>query len=181
MGPIAGLHELEGLLFGLEEVNVVALRAAWHMENLLANLPMIRSQGINGGAIKGNEKFPMIATVDIAEKAAQHLIRREFTGHTIETALGPEDVSMNEATRVLGTALGLPDLPYVEFPPEGVKAALLDAGMPEEVAWLLVEGQLAINEGLVMDGVQAHRRDDHTHPARRFLMSALPDEFIHIT
>jgi hypothetical protein len=57
VGPIAGLHELEGLLVGLEGANVLSLRAAWHMENLLANLPMIQEQKINGapsGAITGS-------------------------------------------------------------------------------------------------------------------------------
>jgi len=31
VGPVAGLHELEELLFGLEDANVLSLRAAWHM------------------------------------------------------------------------------------------------------------------------------------------------------
>src|SRR5919198_2793608 len=132
VGPIAGLHELEELLFGLEEANVLSLRAAWHFENLLASLPMIREQRINGSAIRGDLVFPMIATVDIAERAARHLLNQDFTGHTVETVLGPQDVSMEEATRALGAALGIPDLPYVQFPPEGVKAALQGIGMSEE-------------------------------------------------
>ena len=68
VGMVAGLHELEGLLFRLEDANVLSLRAAWHMENLLASLPMIKEQKINGSAIKGDHRFPMIATVDIAER-----------------------------------------------------------------------------------------------------------------
>jgi uncharacterized protein YbjT (DUF2867 family) len=58
VGPVAGLHELEGLLFELEDANVLLLRAAWHMENLLANLPMIQEQKINGSTIKGDHRFP---------------------------------------------------------------------------------------------------------------------------
>ncbi|HYT81353.1 MAG TPA: hypothetical protein VEQ37_19300 [Actinomycetota bacterium] len=81
------------------------------------------------------------------------LFSRDFTGHTGETFLGPEDVSMNEATRALGVALGIPDLPYVEFPPEGVKAALQSIGMSEEFASLLVESQIAINDGRILGGV----------------------------
>jgi uncharacterized protein YbjT (DUF2867 family) len=174
VGPIAGLHELEELLFGLEEANVLSLRAAWHFENLLASLPMIREQKINGGAVKGDHKFPMMATVDIAERAAQHLLHRDFTGHSVETVLGPEDVTMREATSALGAALGIPELPYVEFPPEGVKAALQGAGMSEEVASLIVESQIAINENRVMDEVE--RTAESTTPTRLedFLKGALP-------
>jgi uncharacterized protein YbjT (DUF2867 family) len=173
VGMVAGLHELEGLLFALEGANVLSLRAAWHMENLLASLPMIEQQKINGSAIKGDHRFPMIAAVDIAERAAGHLLHRDFTGHTIETILGPEDRSMNEATLALGAVLGMPELPYVEFPPEGVKAALQGIGISEEVASLIAELQIAINENRVMDEVQ--RTLESTTPTRleEFLKSAL--------
>jgi uncharacterized protein YbjT (DUF2867 family) len=134
------------------------------MENLLASIPMIQWQKINGSAVKGDLRFPMIATMDIAERAARHLLERDFAGHSVETILGPEDRSMNEATRALGEVLGIPDLPYVEFPPEGVKAALQGIGMSEEFASLLVESQIAINEGLVMDGVE--RTPEGTTPTR---------------
>jgi uncharacterized protein YbjT (DUF2867 family) len=173
VGPVAGLHEIEELLFGLAGTNVLSLRAAWHMENLLASLPMIQNQTINGSAIRGDHPFPMMATVDIAHKAAQHLLNLDFAGHTVETILGPEDVSMNEATRALGAALGIPDLPYVEFPPEGVKMALQGIGMSEEAASLVVESQIAINEDRVLDGVE--RTAETTTPTRldAFLRGAM--------
>ena len=164
VGQVAGLHELEVLLFGLEDANVLSLRAAWHMENLLASIPMIREQKMNGSAIRGDLRFPMIATVDIAERAAGHLLHLDFTGHTVETVLGPEDMSMNEATRALGAALGMPELPYIEFFPEGVKAALQGIGMSAEFASLLVESQIAINENRLMEGAQ--RTAESTTPTR---------------
>jgi uncharacterized protein YbjT (DUF2867 family) len=173
VGPVVGLHEIEVLLFALEDAAVLALRAAWHMENLLLNIPMIQQQKINGSAVKGDHRHPMIATVDIAHRAAEHLLKRDFAGHTIETLLGPEDVSMNEATRALGAALGIADLAYVEFPPEGMLAALQGAGMSAEFASLLVESQIAINEDRVMDGLR--RTAENTTPTRldQFLKSAL--------
>lgn len=173
VGQVGGLHELEELLFGLEHANVLSLRAAWHMENLLAAIPMAQKQRINGSAIKGDLRFPMIATVDIAERAATHLLRRDFSGHTVEMILGPEDVSMEQATRALGAALGIPDLRYVQFPPEGVRTALQGVGMSEEFASLLVESQIALNEGRVLEGVERTR--DSTTPTRlqEFLKGAL--------
>lgn len=173
VGPAAGLHELEELLFGLDGVNVLSLRAAWHMENLLANLPMIQEQKINGSAIRGDHRFPMIATADIGETAARHLLDRDFTGHTVETIVGPEDLSMSEATRSLGAALGVPDLPYVEFPPEGVKAALQGVGMSEEAASLLVELQIAINEDRLMGGTERPVETTTTTRLDAFLRAAL--------
>ncbi len=172
VGQVVGLHELEELLFGLEDANVLSLRAAWHMENLLVALPMVKEQKMNGSAVKGDLRLSMIATVDIAERAARHLLHRDFTGHTVQTVLGPEDRSMSEATQALGEALGIPDVPYVEFPPEDVKAALQGIGMSEEFASLLVESQIAINENRIAGG---ERTTENTTPTRleEFLTGAL--------
>jgi uncharacterized protein YbjT (DUF2867 family) len=152
-GPPAGLHEYEELLFGLDDTNVLVLRAASYMDYLLANMPLIQSQHINGSAIAGDLKFPMIATRDVAREAAARLVRRDFTGHGAKMLLGPEDVSMREATRAIGSMLGMPELPYVEFPPDDMKGALIGAGMSEEAASLIVDMQLAISDGRFFDGV----------------------------
>jgi uncharacterized protein YbjT (DUF2867 family) len=174
VGPVAGLHQLEELLFGLEEANVLSLRAAMHMEqNLLGAIPMITEQKMNGGVIKSDLRFPMIATIDIAERAARHLVDRDFVGHTVETILGPDDVTMNEVSLALGAALRIPDLPYVEFPPDGVRAALQGAGMSEEFASLLVEMQLAVNEGRMMDEVQRTAETTTPTSVQEFLRTAL--------
>ena len=172
-GPPAGLREFEKQLFELEDINVLVLRSAFYMDYLLANLPLIQSQKINGSAIRGDLKFPMIATQDVAREAAERLVRRDFTGHQVKTLLGPEDVSMREATRVIGALLGQPELPYIEFPPADMKGALLAAGMSEEAASLLVDMQLALNEGRPFDGVQ--RTTEATTPTRleEYLKNAL--------
>jgi uncharacterized protein YbjT (DUF2867 family) len=173
VGPPAGLHEFEERLFELEDANVLILRSAFYMDNLLTNLPLIKSQKINGSAIRGDLRFPMIATQDVAREAAERLMRRDFTGHQIKTLLGPEDVGMREATGVLGSLLGLPELPYVEFPPDNLKDALMGAGMSEEAASQLVDMQLALNEGHPFDEVQ--RTAEASTPTRleEYLENAL--------
>ena len=146
-GPPAGLRELEQRLSRLEGTGVLVLRSGFYMENLLAGLPVIQSQQLNGSAVDGEVPIPMIATRDVAEAAAARLLRGDVTGHQVEVLLGPEDVTMSAATRAIGDRLGLPDLPYVQFPPEGVRAALGGAGLSEEAAALLVDMQLAMNRG----------------------------------
>jgi uncharacterized protein YbjT (DUF2867 family) len=175
-GPPAGLHEFEQRLSELENANVLVLRCALYMDYLLANLPLIRSQKINGSAIRGDLKIPMVATQDVAQEAAERLIRGDFAGHQVTLLLGPEDVSLREATGAIGALLGLPDLPYVQFPPADMKSALLAAGMSEEVASLLVDMQLALNEGRPFGGIQ--RTAESTTPTRieTFLRHALIPE-----
>lgn len=146
-GPPAGLHALERAVSGLPRANVLILRSAFYMDYLLANVPLMRAQHINGSAIGGDVPLPMIATSDVAEEAAERLVHRDFTGVQAKLLFGPEDVSMRDATMAIGVRLGMPELPYVQFPPEQLTTALTGAGMSHEAATQLVEMQLALNEG----------------------------------
>jgi uncharacterized protein YbjT (DUF2867 family) len=144
-GPAAGLQELEQRLSALPDRSVLLLRSPFYMENLLAGIPLIQAQGVNGSAVDGDLELPMIATRDVAAEAAERLLRRDFRGRRAKLLVGPEDVSLRAATRALGQRLGLPDLAYVQFPPDGVRAALRGAGMSEEGAAQMVELQLGLN------------------------------------
>ena len=163
-GPPAGLYEFEQLLSELEALNVLVLRSGPYMDYLLANLPLIQSQKINGSALKGDLRIPMVATQDVAREAAERLVRRDFAGRESKSLLGPQDVTMLEATRAIGSLLGEPNLPYVEFPPDGVKRALVQTGMSEEAASEIVAMQVALNEGRQLAGVQ--RTPQSTTPTR---------------
>ena len=154
-GPAAGLRELERGLSGLPDRSVLVLRSPFYMENLLAGIPLIQAQGINGSAIDADLELPMIATGDVAAEAAGRLLGRDFSGHRVKLLVGPEDVSLRAATRALGQRLGLPDLAYVQFPPDGVRAALRGAGMSEEGAAQMVELQLALNRSGPFSAVRA--------------------------
>lgn len=117
----------------------------------------------------------MVATVDVAREAAERLIKRDFIGHEVKLLLGPKDVTMYEATQAIGERLGMPDLPYVEFPPDGVKGALIGAGMSEQVAGLIVDMQLALSDGVYFSDVR--RTAESTTPTRLedFLSRALSE------
>ena len=44
----------------------------------------------------------MIATKDIARVAMGHLLERDFSGKVVRELLGPRDVSLSEATQIIG-------------------------------------------------------------------------------
>ncbi len=86
------------------------------MEYLLMNIPMIKNNNMAGSAIRGDLKFAMIATRDIAAFAAEQLLKRDFTDKSVRDLLGQRDVSMEEAIAVIGSMIGKPGLKYVQFP-----------------------------------------------------------------
>jgi uncharacterized protein YbjT (DUF2867 family) len=148
-GPIAGLHAQEKRLRGLPRVNVLILRPAYFFENFYATLGLVRQQGINGGAVAPDIRFPMIATRDIADVAAQALRRRDWTGVIVRELLGARDLTFAEATRILGARIGKPDLQYVQFPYADFTSSLIQMGISQNVAGLYAEMARAINEGKV--------------------------------
>jgi len=148
-GPILGLHELETKIDTLGDAAVIHLRPAYFMENHVWSIPVIRSQGVSGSRIRGDVPIPMIATKDIAEGAARLFLEGIFTGHSIRYLLGPRDLTMSEATRILGESIGKPDLKYVQFPEEEARKAMLGMGMSRSVAETLLEMQRAFNAGKI--------------------------------
>jgi uncharacterized protein YbjT (DUF2867 family) len=148
-GPILGLHDLETWLGTLKEAEVVCLRPAYFMENHLWNIPLIRNQGINGSPIRADVPLPMIATEDIADATARMFVEGKFHGHAVRYLLGPRDLTMTEATRILGEAIGIPGLKYVQFPEEEARKALAGAGMSASVIEAMLEMQRGFNVGII--------------------------------
>lgn len=148
-GPILGLHDLESRLSALKEAEVVCLRPAYFMENLLWSIPLIRNQGINGSPIRPDVPIPMIATEDIAAATARLFIEGIFHGHAVRYLLGPRDLTMTEATRILGEAIGKPGLRYVQFSEEDARKSMAGAGMSGSVLDSMLEMQRGFNAGII--------------------------------
>jgi uncharacterized protein YbjT (DUF2867 family) len=119
------------------------------MENTLANIGLIKQRGINGGAVKADLPLPMIAARDVGAYAAKRLQALDFTGKSVQELLGQRDVTWNEITRIIGDAIGKPDLRYVQFPYEDAINGMASMGIPRHVAEAFVELAKAANDGLM--------------------------------
>jgi uncharacterized protein YbjT (DUF2867 family) len=148
-GPILGLHRMEEKLNTIRHLNVLHLRPAYFMENTLAQISVIQKFGAVGGIIKGDVKFPMIATKDIGVVAAEKLERRDFTDISTHELLGPHDISMNEAAKIIGAGIGKPGLSYMEAPVPMFVMGLRQAGLSANMAELIAEMCLSVNTGVL--------------------------------
>jgi uncharacterized protein YbjT (DUF2867 family) len=147
-GPIKSLYDQEQRLNRLENVNILHLRPANYMENLLMNIDLIRSKGIMGGAIRGDLKMAMIATGDIAKVAADCLVKRNFAAKSGKDLLGQRDLTMEEAAKNIGEKIGKPDLQYITFPYDDAYKGMVASGLSDDVSRLFVEMSKGLNDGL---------------------------------
>ena len=146
-GVIDGLADQEKRLNAIAGLNVVHLRPASFMENLAFTIEPIRSMGVVGTPLDGAAKGPMIATADIATKAAELLRERGFTGKQALELLGERDISMADVTAALQKALGRPELKYVQFSYEAAKSAMISMGFSEDAAERMIIMYRAANSG----------------------------------
>jgi uncharacterized protein YbjT (DUF2867 family) len=117
------------------------------MENTLGQVGAIRAMGFTGGPLRPDLKIAMIATRDIGAVIAEALIQLDFKGKQTRELLGPRDVTMVEVATIIGKAIGKPDLSYKQLPDEPFIAAVMQMGMSQNMAKLLVEMTGALNSG----------------------------------
>ena len=148
-GPVTGLHSSEQKLNGINDLNVLHLRPGYFMENNLAAIDMIHGMGMVGHALLPDLKLPLIATRDVGAYAAQRLLDLDFSGKQTRELLGERDLSMAEATAVIGHGIGRSDLRYEQFSYDQVQQVLTQAGFSPKKAAIYIEMFQSINAGLL--------------------------------
>ena len=161
-GPIIGLHNQEQKLDRIAGLNVLHLRAAYFMENLFMSIPPLRSMGTLPGGLRAEVPMPWIATRDIGTYAATRLAARDFSGSSIQELHGQRDISMKEAASIVGNAIGIPNLEYLQLSAVTLRTALLGMGLPKKTAELIVEMWDGANAGLIVP--QEERSPSNTTP-----------------
>jgi uncharacterized protein YbjT (DUF2867 family) len=146
-GPVAGLQEMEAKLSRIAGLNALFLRAGYFMENLLPQVGVIQNLGIMAGPVAADLPLPLIATRDIGTAAAEALSKLDFSGHQTRELLGQRDVTYNEGARIIGKAIGKPDLRYVAIPKDQFLQATTQMGLSADFAGLIFEMAGALNTG----------------------------------
>lgn len=139
-GPIVGLHETEEK-FRAAGKNIVSLRPNEFMENIFFSLPTIIAQNSVYTSIPGSVKAEFVATRDIAEVAAEFLLK-PVDGHHVIDIVGPQAISFDEWARIAGEVIGR-QIQVVRISGDKLKTAMSQAGMSPEMAALLVEMEQA--------------------------------------
>lgn len=146
-GPVVGLHLLEKRFAEIPKLNALHLRAGYFMENTLPQVGIIKSFGMMAGPVREDLPLDMIATRDIGAAAADALLKLEFSGHQTRELLGQRDLTYQEAAKIVGKAIGKPNLVYLQLPTEQIMQALQQMGMSKNMATLLCEMSDALNSG----------------------------------
>jgi uncharacterized protein YbjT (DUF2867 family) len=153
----ASLHPHEQRLRALDGIDLLLLRPTLFFESIVAAVGAIEATGVNADVVAPDIPLPMISTRDVADAAVAALRSRGWTGVEVRELLGPCDLTYAEATRILGTAIGRPDLQYLQLPDDEMAAALVEAGFSPDTAALHVEMGRALSAGTIPHGARTPR------------------------
>ena len=146
-GPVVGLHNLEQKLNQINTANVLYLRPGYFMENTLPQVNAIRQMGSVATPVRPDLKLPVIATRDIGTVATDNLLHPTVRGQQTRELLGQRDLTYTEIAALIGKAIGKADIKYVQLPDDQFRGALVQMGMSDQVARLLLEMVTALNSG----------------------------------
>lgn len=142
VGMLAFHYNVENILKQLpDDVSIKFMRPVGFYYNMFAFIPAIKAQGAIVQNYGGDEKEPWVSPLDIAATIAEEM-EKPFEGRTIRY-IASDEISPNEAAKILGEAIGKPDLKWNVIPDEQFQANLLAAGMNPQAA----KGLTEMNEG----------------------------------
>jgi uncharacterized protein YbjT (DUF2867 family) len=142
VGMLAFHHTVENILKQLpDDVSIKFMRPVGFYYNMLAYIPTIKTQGVIVQNYGGDDKEPWVSPLDIATVIAEE-IEKPFNGRTIRY-IASDEVSPNEVAKILGEAIGKPDLKWLTISDEQMLSGMIAAGMNPTTA----RGFVNMNEG----------------------------------
>jgi len=149
-GILAFHYNVENILKQLPiDVSIKFMRPVGFYNNMFAFIPTIKTQNAIVSNYGGDNKAPWVSPLDIAAAIAEE-IEKPFDCRKIRY-IASDEVSPNEVAKMLGEAIGKPDLKWLVIPDEQFLNGLLAAGMNPEVAHGFVEMNVSSRSGVLYE------------------------------
>ena len=155
-GILLGAHDVEQILNELpSDVAITQIRPTSFYYNLLGYAPMIKAQGVIAANYGADHVISWVSPIDIAAAIAEEL-DASFTGRKIRY-VASEELTGDETARILGEAIGKPDLKWVLISDEEAEKGLLGVGINPKIAAGLTEMYAALYSGLLAEDYNRHK------------------------
>ncbi len=149
-GSLSTHHAVENILKELPmDVSIKFMRPVGFYTNMFRYMQNIKTQGAIISNHGGDEKEPWVSPLDIASAIAEEM-ELPFIGRTIRY-IASDEISPNEIAKVLGEAIGNPDLKWQVISDEQLLHGMLETGINPGAAKGTVETQASMRGGLLFE------------------------------
>jgi len=138
-----------------DDVAIKFMRPVGFYNNLFSFIRNIKGQGRIISNYGGDKKEPWVSPLDIAAAITEE-IEKPFEGRAVRY-IASDEASPNEVARILGEAIGKPDLKWSVIPDEQLLNTWLGAGMNRQIAQGFVEMQASQGSGVLYEDYYRHR------------------------
>ncbi|MDD5362229.1 MAG: NAD(P)H-binding protein [Ignavibacteria bacterium] len=132
-----------------KDVSIKFMRPVGFYYNMFAFIQTIKTQGAIIQNYGGDEKDPWVSPLDIASVIAEE-IEKPFNGRTVRY-IASDEVSPNELVKILGEAIGKPDLRWLVISDEQMLNGMIASGMAPQVAKGFVEMNASGRNGILYE------------------------------
>jgi uncharacterized protein YbjT (DUF2867 family) len=154
-GLILAHHHAENTLKEIPGIAITHMRPTAFYYNLFGFVGRIKSEGVMASNYGAEDRVPWVSPIDIAAAVAEELVA-SGEGSKIRYVASDEP-TCSEVARILGAAIGKPDLKWVIISDEQAQKGLEAAGVPPLVAAGLVEMNASIHTGVLSEDYYRNR------------------------
>lgn len=149
-GILLGAHDVEQILNELSsDVAITHLRPVAFYYNLYGYVETIKNQGVIAVNYGADDKYAWVSPIDIAAAIAEEL-ETPLVGRKVRY-VASDELTGNETAKILGAAIGKPDLQWILIPSEQMLVGLEAAGMNPQIAAGLVEMYAGVHSGILLE------------------------------
>ena len=143
------------LLNQLTDRTVIELRPGSFYTNFYNDIKSIKEYGALMAGYGENDKIAFVSPNDIAETALVELTT-PFQGKKVRY-VASEELTCNEAAKILGEAIGKPELKWIALSEEQLLNGLIQSGFPYQLAHSFVKMQMETHSGKTFENYLKNR------------------------
>ena len=139
----------------LSDRTVTELRPGYFYTNFYNDIQTIKGNGALIAGFGGDDKIAFVSPNDIAEAAFEELTT-PFQEKKIRY-IASEELTCNEAAKILGEAIGKPEMTWIALSEEQLLNGLIQSGFPRQLADDFVRMQMEIHSGKTFENYLKNR------------------------
>lgn len=150
-GPSGANFYIENLYNSLSNTKILHLRPGMFYSNFYGTIELIKYQNIIGNNFDEDVVLALSHPLDIANVAFD-VIHNKNVGEQPYKYVVSDEITGKEIAEKLGSAVGKPDLKWVQFPDEAMFQSLLQQGMTEQMATTyIIDMGIALRNGTLLE------------------------------
>ncbi|HUZ58746.1 MAG TPA: NAD(P)H-binding protein [Hanamia sp.] len=154
-GIISAYKEIENILTESSGASVTQIRPGSFYSNFFDSIDMIKEKGMLASIYGGEDRIVFSAPADIADAIVDEIILPDHNNKVRYVA--SDEMTCNEAAKIIGIAIGKPDLKWVAIEDKEMLRGPEMAGLSPKLASDIIEMQAPIHKGLMTQEFSRHR------------------------